>query len=153
MSEAFTARLAPLFLSILRIMSAALFIAHGTQKLFNFPARPVVDGAAPAAFELFSLLLDMIKTDVTRTLMTVQIRSAEELRAAEEHEALQNVQYQHAAAPDEAAVAEAAETAALPDDQSEALQPFVRGGQKVGRNDPCPCGSGKKYKQCHGKLS
>jgi len=105
------------------------------------------------AFELFSLLLDMIKTDVTRTLMTVQIRSAEELRAAEEHEALQNVQYQHAAAPDEAAVAEVAETAALPDDQGEALQPFVRGGQKVGRNDPCPCGSGKKYKQCHGKLS
>jgi len=105
------------------------------------------------AFELFSLLLDMIKTDVTRTLMTVQIRSAEELRAAEEHEALQNVQYQHASAPDEAIVAEAAETAALPDDQSEALQPFVRGGQKVGRNDPCPCGSGKKFKQCHGKLS
>jgi len=90
---------------------------------------------------------------VTRTLMTVQIRSAEELRAAEEREALQNVQYQHAAAPDEAAVAEVAETAALPDDQGEALQPFVRGGQKVGRNDPCPCGSGKKYKQCHGKLS
>ena len=104
------------------------------------------------AFELFSLLLDMIKTDVTRTLMTVQIRSAEELRAAEEHEALQNVQYQHAAAPEEAATA-AEDTAALPADQGEALQPFVRGGQKVGRNDPCPCGSGKKYKQCHGKLS
>lgn len=56
MSEAFTARLAPLFLSILRIMSAALFIAHGTQKLFNFPARPIAEGAAPVAFELFSLI-------------------------------------------------------------------------------------------------
>ncbi len=104
------------------------------------------------AFELFSLLLDTIKTDVTRTLMTVQIRSAEELRAAEEHEALQNVQYQHAEAVAEAeALAEAGEE--LPENEAEAAQPFVRGGQKVGRNDPCPCGSGKKYKQCHGKLS
>lgn len=105
------------------------------------------------AFELFSLLLDLIKADVTRTLMTVQIRSAEELRAAEEHEALQNVQYQHASAPEESVVADDLASVAPPNDQSDALQPYVRGGQKVGRNDPCPCGSGKKYKQCHGKLS
>jgi preprotein translocase subunit SecA len=83
------------------------------------------------AFELFSLLLDMIKTDVTRTLMTVQIRSAEELRAAEEHEALQNVQYQHASP---AEVAESPETGAgqqsevkcaadeRPDDRAPAVQ-------------------------------
>ena len=56
MSEAFVARWAPLQLSILRIMSAALFIAHGTQKLFNFPARPSPDGVAPPALELFSLI-------------------------------------------------------------------------------------------------
>jgi preprotein translocase subunit SecA len=104
------------------------------------------------AFELFSMLLDMIKTDVTRTLMTVQIRSAEELRAAEEHESLQNVQYQHAEAPVEVVETAAAQPEAAPED-SEPLQPYVRGGQKLGRNDPCPCGSGKKYKQCHGKLS
>jgi preprotein translocase subunit SecA len=39
------------------------------------------------------------------------------------------------------------------DADADKAQPFVRGGQKVGRNDPCPCGSGKKYKQCHGKLA
>ncbi len=105
------------------------------------------------AFELFSLLLDMIKTDVTRVLMTVQIRSAEELRAAEERESLSNVQYQHAEA---VADVSAPDDDALPvaDADTDAdKQPFVRGGQKVGRNDPCPCGSGKKYKQCHGKLA
>ena len=108
------------------------------------------------AFELFSLLLDLIKTDVTRILMTVQIRSAEELRAAEEREALQNVQYQHAESPAEVEAEAPAETAeAFPEQDAgaEKAQPFVRGGQKVGRNDPCPCGSGKKYKQCHGRLT
>ncbi|MBY0268083.1 MAG: preprotein translocase subunit SecA [Burkholderiales bacterium] len=105
------------------------------------------------AFELFSVLLNMIKTDVTRTLMTVHIRSAEELRAAEGHEALSNVQYQHAEAASEAAEAPAAAEQAVPDPEVEAIQPFVRAGDKVGRNDPCPCGSGKKYKQCHGKLT
>ncbi len=106
------------------------------------------------AFELFSLLLDMIKTDVTRVLMTVQIRSADELRAAEEREALSNVQYQHAEAVADI-TAEPAEDEAFPETEADGdkVQPFVRGGQKVGRNDPCPCGSGKKYKQCHGKLA
>jgi preprotein translocase subunit SecA len=110
------------------------------------------------AFELFSLLLDMIKTDVTRILMTVQIRSAEELRAAEEREALSNVQYQHADAVADISAEPSAdgvlpEAGADADADADKAQPFVRGGQKVGRNDPCPCGSGKKYKQCHGKLA
>ncbi|MGP1609086.1 MAG: preprotein translocase subunit SecA, partial [Burkholderiales bacterium] len=108
------------------------------------------------AFELFSLLLDMVKTDVTRLLMTVQIRSAEELRAAEEREALSNVQYQHADAVADISAEPSADDV-LPeagaDADADKAQPFVRGGQKVGRNDPCPCGSGKKYKQCHGKLA
>jgi len=56
MSDAFYLRWAPLFLSILRIMSALLFIAHGTQKLFDFPARPVPDGASTPVIELFSLI-------------------------------------------------------------------------------------------------
>jgi preprotein translocase subunit SecA len=105
------------------------------------------------AFELFSTMLELIKSEVTRILMTVQIRSAEELAAAEEREAPRNVQYQHAefAGADgaSAAVAEAEADVAV----AEKPQPFVRGGQKVGRNDPCPCGSGKKYKHCHGKLT
>ncbi|MDP3135697.1 MAG: SEC-C metal-binding domain-containing protein, partial [Burkholderiaceae bacterium] len=95
--------------------------------------------------------LDMIKAEVTRILMTVQIRSAEEL-PVEEPEAPKNLQYQHAEfAGDAAEEAEAGAEAGAPD--AEKLQPFVRDGQKIGRNDPCPCGSGKKYKQCHGRLA
>jgi preprotein translocase subunit SecA len=110
------------------------------------------------AFELFSLLLDTIKSEVTKVLMTVRIRSADELQAVEEHDAPINVQYQHAD-PDAVAAAESGQI--TPDDggagfrasEAQAQQPFVRGGEKVGRNDPCPCGSGKKYKVCHGRLS
>ncbi len=110
------------------------------------------------AFELFSLLLDTIKAEVTKVLMTVRIRSADELQAVEEHEAPTNVQYQHAD-PDAGAVATAEHLMAADDGASprandvHAQQPFVRGGEKVGRNDPCPCGSGKKYKVCHGRLN
>jgi len=100
------------------------------------------------AFELFALMLDMINTEVTKILMTVQIRSEAELQKVEEPEAPKNVQYHHA--DYEQALAEAdADAEAKPAD----VQPFVRQGQKVGRNDPCPCGSGKKYKHCHGKLT
>ncbi|MGQ0525056.1 MAG: preprotein translocase subunit SecA [Betaproteobacteria bacterium] len=105
------------------------------------------------AFELFSLMLEMIKTDVTRTLMTVQIRSAAELESVEEPETPANVQYQHA---DFAGAADSATETEDIDGEvaiAEKPQPFVRGAQKVGRNDPCPCGSGRKYKHCHGKLS
>ncbi len=110
------------------------------------------------AFELFSLLLDTIKSEVTKVLMTVRIRSAEELQAVEAPETLTNVQYQHADF-DQAVAAEAAP--ALADagassgdrEAAPAQQPFVRNGQKIGRNDPCPCGSGKKYKVCHGRLT
>jgi preprotein translocase subunit SecA len=104
------------------------------------------------AFELFSLMLEMIKADVTRILMTVHVRSAEELQVAEEPEAPKNIQYQHAefAGGNDAAEREAAEAEGA---GAEPAQPFVRDGQKVGRNDPCPCGSGKKYKHCHGRLT
>jgi len=106
------------------------------------------------AFELFALLLETIKTEVTKLLMMVQVRSAEELQQVEEPEAPRNVQYQHAEFGDgntgvsEADFEEDTDLVVL-----EKTQPFVRGGQKVGRNDPCPCGSGKKYKHCHGKLT
>jgi len=103
------------------------------------------------AFELFSMMLESIKAEVTKVLMAVQIKSADELAVAEEPEAPRNIQYQHAeyAGGDTAVEAEAEGDVAV----AERPQPFVRPGQKVGRNDPCPCGSGKKYKQCHGRLT
>ncbi len=95
------------------------------------------------AFELFSAMLDGIKRDVTQTLMNVQIRSEEAVQEAEAPHAPENVQYHHAAY----------EEALASGNTEEEHKPFVRGGEKIGRNDPCPCGSGKKYKQCHGKLN
>ena len=97
------------------------------------------------AFELFATMLDAIKRDVTQTLMNVQIRSEADVAAAEVPHAPENVQYHHA---------DYEEALASTDKQAEdEHKPFVRGTEKVGRNDPCPCGSGKKYKQCHGRLN
>ena len=97
------------------------------------------------AFELFSTMLESVKSDVTQTLMNVQIRSEQDIEAAEASRAPSNVQYHHADYEEALGQNETAESAEK--------TPFVRPGDKVGRNDPCPCGSGKKYKQCHGKLS
>ncbi len=95
------------------------------------------------SFELFSMLLETVRNEVTRVLMTVQIRAREEVEAAvaEEPVQLSNVRYQHADYEEALEEANAAEKA----------EP-VRAALKVGRNDPCPCGSGKKYKQCHGRI-
>ncbi|HEX9686229.1 MAG TPA: preprotein translocase subunit SecA [Burkholderiales bacterium] len=104
------------------------------------------------AFELFSIMLESIKSEVTKILMAVQIRSAQELASVEEPEAPRNVQYQHADFADGGGAsveAEAEGDIAV----AERPRPFVRGAEKVGRNDPCPCGSGKKYKHCHGRLT
>jgi preprotein translocase subunit SecA len=102
------------------------------------------------AFELFTAMLEEIKSEVTRILLTVQIRDEQQVEAVTEAPRPPvNVQYQHA--PYEEALAE--EDTGEVQDRAEKPQPFVRQGGKVGRNDPCPCGSGKKYKQCHGKLS
>ncbi|HEX5338315.1 MAG TPA: preprotein translocase subunit SecA, partial [Gallionella sp.] len=97
------------------------------------------------AFELFSMMLDAIKREVTQVLLTVQVRSEADVESVEAAPAPENVQYHHADY-DEALQQDAAST----DDEHKT---FVRNAHKVGRNDPCPCGSGKKYKQCHGKLS
>jgi len=108
------------------------------------------------AFELFSLMLEVIKTEVTRDLMTVRVRSAAELQAVEEPEVPKNLQFQHAeyaGAADADSDAEAEPEVESDVAVAEKPQPFVRGGQKVGRNDACPCGSGKKYKNCHGRLT
>ncbi len=100
------------------------------------------------AFELFQSLLDSVRADVTRLLMTVQVRSAEDVEESAPHAEVQNVQYHHADY-DEAL----GKTAGEGDEEgAQAPQP-VRAAPQTGRNDPCPCGSGKKYKHCHGKLS
>jgi preprotein translocase subunit SecA len=99
------------------------------------------------AFELFSEMLDRIKQDVVKLVLTVQLRGEQDLQVVEEQESVSNVKYQHAGY-DEA-------LAAPGDDGDVAVAtapPFTRVGEKVGRNDPCPCGSGKKYKHCHGKF-
>jgi preprotein translocase subunit SecA len=99
------------------------------------------------AFELFSAMLDAIKLEVTQVLMTIQVRSESDVEAVEAAPAPENVQYHHA--DYEEALAQPTENQSTDEEH----KPFVRDGQKVGRNDPCPCGSGKKYKQCHGRLS
>jgi preprotein translocase subunit SecA len=101
------------------------------------------------AFELFSALLDTVKHEVTQITMLVQVKNEADVEAVEKPTELENVRYQHAGY-DEAlglAGAEAGVAAVSP------AMPFEREGMKIGRNEPCPCGSGKKYKQCHGKLS
>ncbi|NUO88567.1 MAG: preprotein translocase subunit SecA [Cupriavidus sp.] len=109
------------------------------------------------SFELFARLLEVIKNEVTRVTFNVQIQSPEELEQASEQieeglSHLENVQYKH----DEFAEGrEPVEEAPSPRTGTAmaAAELALAGMPKVGRNDPCPCGSGKKFKQCHGKLS
>jgi preprotein translocase subunit SecA len=100
------------------------------------------------AFTMFANMLDSIKADVIKILSRVRVQQQQPLDLP--HQAPRDIQFQHqefkgfgaedaGSNPDSARVAE--------------HQPFVREEPKVGRNDPCPCGSGKKYKQCHGRLS
>jgi preprotein translocase subunit SecA len=99
------------------------------------------------AFELFSDMLDRIKQDVVKVVLTVTVRSEQDVQAVEEAETVSNVQYRHAAYEEALAA-----TAADGDVAVAPPPPFTRAGEKVGRNDPCPCGSGKKYKHCHGRI-
>ncbi|WP_192036614.1 preprotein translocase subunit SecA [Halomonas sp. YLGW01] len=107
------------------------------------------------AFELFQGLLGNIKADITRILSHVQVRRQEEVDELEQQrrETLAREQAGAASRHDEAA----ASPAEAPAEQTAAEggdgQPVRREGPKVGRNEPCPCGSGKKYKQCHGTLN
>ncbi|PHS18568.1 MAG: preprotein translocase subunit SecA [Kangiella sp.] len=99
------------------------------------------------AFELFGEMLGNLKFDVISILSKVQVKDPEDVNAVEEQRRREaqasDVKYAHERG------------SAMPEQQppEEAHTPFTREGVKVGRNEPCPCGSGKKYKQCHGKLS
>jgi preprotein translocase subunit SecA len=108
------------------------------------------------AFELFGAMIEAVKLEVVKTLTAVEIRTREELPEVDDRQHVENVRMQHSDyeealvgangdAAGDVALAEAA--------TKKKAQPVVRHAQKIGRNDPCPCGSGKKYKHCHGKLT
>ncbi|MGR9045440.1 MAG: preprotein translocase subunit SecA [Gammaproteobacteria bacterium] len=105
------------------------------------------------AFEMFTSLLDHIKYEVIGILAKVQVAQEEDVQAIDEQrQAPREIHYEHAEA---ASIVENIEDEHEIDVPAQSVpeQPFVREGRKIGRNDPCPCGSGKKYKQCHGKLN
>ncbi len=106
------------------------------------------------AFQLFGQMLDLVRNEVVRVIMTVRIQSREAIEQAEQEMAQQqvsNVHYQHADFNPDAAPEDLLAPTAAPEPGR--AQTVVNALPKVGRNDPCPCGSGKKYKQCHGKLA
>jgi preprotein translocase subunit SecA len=101
------------------------------------------------SFDLFGRLLESIKYDTIRYLCHIEVASQDDMDRLEQQrrKEQQNREYQHAQTSgltEQAGDAEAA--------QAQARQPIMRERPKVGRNDPCHCGSGKKYKQCHGKI-
>jgi preprotein translocase subunit SecA len=106
------------------------------------------------AFELFTQMLERVKTDVAMTVLRVQVRAEEDVEAVDrQRRPAGEYDYQHA---DASALASATQPddvdVAVADRPMATAAPFVRGERKVGRNEPCPCGSGRKYKQCHGQL-
>ncbi len=117
------------------------------------------------AFEMFGAMLEQVKHDTISILMRIRIQGEQDLDdSAERRRAAEAMRYQHAQAsalgegPQAAPPSGAAAQRAAPGQQAGAAQaaalaPFKRDGRKVGRNEPCPCGSGKKFKQCHGKLT
>ncbi|MFZ5594692.1 MAG: preprotein translocase subunit SecA [Pseudomonadota bacterium] len=100
------------------------------------------------AFEMFGAMLDNIKREVISILSKVQVRAEEDVQAVEEQRRSHApMHFEHAQAS-----AMSGTTSDEPGAGEEEHTPFVREGRKVGRNEPCPCGSGQKYKHCHGKL-
>jgi len=100
------------------------------------------------AFVLFSDMLDRVRNDVVRVLMTVRVQTPEQVEQPAEQESPVNVRYHHS----DYDAALAGEDPGL-DENPPAAATAAGGVPKVGRNDPCPCGSGKKYKHCHGRLA
>jgi preprotein translocase subunit SecA len=102
------------------------------------------------AFELFSAMLERVKREVVEVVCKVQVRAEEDVEAVEQQRrSTAPMSFRH----DEAQSATAGGPAEAEEGEAEQQQPFVREGRKIGRNEPCPCGSGKKYKNCHGKLA
>ncbi len=100
------------------------------------------------SFEMFTALLEDIQHEVVRILARVQVKAEEDVEAVERQKPKESaMEYRH----DPASAVSGAE--GQPPQGAPMEEPFVREGRKVGRNEACPCGSGKKYKQCHGKLT
>jgi preprotein translocase subunit SecA len=100
------------------------------------------------AFELFAAMVEAVKLEVIKTLTAVEIRAQDDVPVPDDQSHVENVRMQHASADGMEEAPEGGETAV-----AAKPSPVVRNATKVGRNDPCPCGSGKKYKHCHGKLT
>jgi preprotein translocase subunit SecA len=101
------------------------------------------------AFEMFGTMLEQVKHDTISILSRIRIQGEDDLNEmSEQKQAADSMKFQHAEASALGGQPKGGQQAAPP-----AAEPFVRDGRKVGRNEPCPCGSGKKFKQCHGKLN
>jgi preprotein translocase subunit SecA len=103
------------------------------------------------AFELFGAMVEAVKLEVTKTLAAIEIRTQNDVPKPDDQSHVENVRPIHPSS-DAGAQAEPEYNGEVAVAEAPKQRP-VRVGQKVGRNDACPCGSGKKYKQCHGKLS
>jgi preprotein translocase subunit SecA len=103
------------------------------------------------AFEMFGAMLEQVKHDTISILSRVRIQGEQDLDdSAERRRAAAALKFQHAEAT---ALGGGAAPAASARQRPETVEPFKREAPKVGRNESCPCGSGKKFKQCHGKLA
>jgi preprotein translocase subunit SecA len=114
------------------------------------------------AFEMFGGMLDRVKHELIKFLSLVKVKGEEDVQAAQQRPAAANMQYQHAEASALAAAPPPPAPQGMrrpgapvppPEAPADPATPFVRETPKIGRNEPCHCGSGKKFKHCHGKLS
>ena len=113
--------------------------------LRSFAAKNPKQEYKREAFDLFLQMLENIKRDVIVFLYRVSIRTEEDIELAENRENKQKVNYRHPSV--------SSSLSNNPQEEGSPDKPYVRGKPKIGRNEPCPCGSGKKYKQCHGSLT
>jgi preprotein translocase subunit SecA len=101
------------------------------------------------AFEMFGVMLEQVKHDTISILSRIRIQGEDDLNEmSERKQSADSMKFQHAKASAMGEQPQGERPAAAP-----SPEPFVRSTRKVGRNEPCPCGSGKKFKQCHGKLN
>jgi preprotein translocase subunit SecA len=113
--------------------------------LRSFAAKNPKQEYKREAFDLFLQMLENIKRDVIVFLYRVSIRTEEDIELAENRENKQKVNYRHPSV--------SSSLSNNPQEEGSSDKPYVRGKPKIGRNEQCPCGSGKKYKQCHGRLT
>ena len=97
------------------------------------------------AFAMFSTMLENIKYDVVTLLAKIQVREDQDMQALQRRPQPADMQFNHPNAP--------SAMGAQPPEAPPQQKPFIRNQRKIGRNEPCPCGSGKKFKYCHGKVS